>query len=112
MWSQGTDDRPYEPLAPIQSPINPPYETACKLKKTNLLDTSRRFGDSQTASGESSREEDAHSSPKEVSSTHPLHETSESDQETGLSLQPHEDLHSLVQKQQEEKGDQSTVSKS
>lgn len=33
-------DEPYEPLTPTQSPINPPYKTACQLKKANLLDKS------------------------------------------------------------------------
>ncbi len=30
---QSAEDGSYEPLAPNQSPINPPYKTACELKK-------------------------------------------------------------------------------
>lgn len=30
----------YVPLPPVQAPINPPYQTACYLKKNNLLATS------------------------------------------------------------------------
>ena len=30
---QSAEDGCYEPLAPNQSPINPPYNTACELKK-------------------------------------------------------------------------------
>ncbi len=30
---QSAEDGCYEPLAPNQSPINPPYKTACELKK-------------------------------------------------------------------------------
>lgn len=38
LWSlsavpQGKEGSPYQPLAPTQSPINPPYKTACELKK-------------------------------------------------------------------------------
>ena len=30
---QGKEGSPYQPLAPTQAPINPPYKTACELKK-------------------------------------------------------------------------------
>ena len=37
---QGIAGKPYELLKPTQAPINPPYKTACQLKKSNLLDQS------------------------------------------------------------------------
>ena len=42
----------YKSLSPTQEPINPPYKTACLLKKTNSL-----------ASSESNSEESHHTSP-------------------------------------------------
>lgn len=33
------DGTAYVPLPPTQSPINPPYQTACYLKRNNLLST-------------------------------------------------------------------------
>ena len=32
---QDTVEHPYQPLEPTQAPINPPYQTACTLKRTN-----------------------------------------------------------------------------
>ena len=32
-YFQSAEDGSYESLAPNQSPINPPYKTACELKK-------------------------------------------------------------------------------
>lgn len=31
------EDREYVQLPPTQAPINPPYQTACELKKKNLI---------------------------------------------------------------------------
>ncbi len=38
--TQGSGDEPYKPLKPAQAPIKPPYQTACDLKKRNLLEKS------------------------------------------------------------------------
>ena len=96
-WLQGSDDKPYEPLTPTQSPIKPPYETACKLKKTNLLDASSHTVDLQTTSEEARREDNAGTS-QEISSVGPLTGTSG---ETIKSLQQQE-LPSLVALKEEE----------
>ena len=40
---QGAAGKPYQPLRPTQAPINPPYQTACQLKKSNLLDQSNQL---------------------------------------------------------------------
>ena len=39
-----TGEKEYHPLSPIQEPINPPYKTACLLKKTNCLASSEDNG--------------------------------------------------------------------
>jgi hypothetical protein len=35
------DGTQYVPLPPVQGPINPPYQTACYLKKNSLLATQK-----------------------------------------------------------------------
>lgn len=42
-------EKEYQSLSPTQEPINPPYKTACLLKKTNSLASSESMG--QEASG-------------------------------------------------------------
>lgn len=37
-------EKEYQPLSPTQQPINPPYKTACLLKKTNCLASSESMG--------------------------------------------------------------------
>ena len=39
------DGSQYVPLPPVQEPINPPYQTACFLKKNSLLATQKTFSD-------------------------------------------------------------------
>ena len=38
------DGTQYVPLPPVQEPINPPYQTACYLKKNSLLATQNTIG--------------------------------------------------------------------
>lgn len=37
------EGKEYEQLPPTQSPIKPPYQTACDLKKKNLLPTEQNI---------------------------------------------------------------------
>lgn len=53
LYSQETNDRPYKPLPPNQSPIDPPYQTACQLKKNappNMASSQSAVMDSTTGS--------------------------------------------------------------
>ena len=43
-------EKEYQSLSPTQGPINPPYKTACLLKKANSLASSESMGqESRTA---------------------------------------------------------------
>ena len=94
-WLQGCDDKPYEPLAPTQSPINPPYKTACQLKKTNVLETSSHTADLQTITGESRRK----GASQDISSVGSLTGTL-SGETNKKSLQEQQELPSLVEEEQ------------
>lgn len=47
-----TDDKEYKLLNPVQKPIAPPYEFACKLKKSDLLAKTEHLNQESSASGE------------------------------------------------------------
>lgn len=39
-----SEEKEYQSLSPTQEPINPPYKTACLLKKSNCLASSESMG--------------------------------------------------------------------
>ena len=57
--NDGTD---YVPLPPVQGPINPPYQTACYLKKNSLLATQKTVSNT-------SEEKDCHDESKNIKPT-------------------------------------------
>ena len=47
-------EKEYQSLSPTQEPINPPYKTACLLKKTNCLASSENMGQEASTTVEKS----------------------------------------------------------
>lgn len=51
---QANEDKEYSSLPPTQSPIDPPYKTACYLKKNNLLASeTEKIGEASAICGDS-----------------------------------------------------------
>lgn len=58
---QGKEGSPYHPLAPTQAPINPPYKTACEVKRGVSQPPSATVPDGSSDQVTSHREKDMNS---------------------------------------------------